>query len=110
MRLFLRLAVLVPVLVFLPLVGAQNAKTDKKPDKPAFDEAKIRTTLINSKDGYIQGKLKAYDLEEKTFEVLYVHQIKTPNPEGRKKLADHHEPADPVLCKQELHLDALAVP
>jgi hypothetical protein len=86
MQRFLRLAVLIPTLTFLPVVAAQNAKTDKNA-KPAFDETKVRSSLVNNKDGVIQGKLTMYDLEKKEFTVQYVHQIKTPNKEGQKKLA-----------------------
>ena len=84
MRFFLRLAVLVPALLLLPFVEAQN--TDKDKDKPAVDETKIRAGLVNGKDGYIQGKLMAYDLEKKEFTVQYVHQTKKANPAGQKKL------------------------
>jgi hypothetical protein len=87
MQRFLRLVVLIPTLAFLPVVAAQNAKTDKKDTKPVFDEARVRSSLVNNKDGIVQGKLTMYDLEKKEFTVQYVHQIKTPNKEGQKKLA-----------------------
>lgn len=86
MRFFVRLAVLLPALLLLPVVEAQNAKTDKDKDKPAVDEAKIRAGLLSGKDGYIQGKLMAYDLDKKEFTVQYVHQTKKANPAGQKKL------------------------
>jgi len=86
MRLFCRLAVLLPALFVLPVLEAQTAKTDKDKDKPAFDEAKIRAGLVNGKDGYVQGKLMAYDLDKKEFSVQYVHQTKKANPAGQKKL------------------------
>jgi hypothetical protein len=86
MRLFCRLAVLLPALFVLPVLEAQTAKTDKDKDKPAFDEAKIRAGLVNGKDGYVQGKLTAYDLDKKEFSVQYVHQTKKANPAGQKKL------------------------
>jgi hypothetical protein len=84
---FLRLAVLIPAIAFLPMVAAQNAKTDKdKADKPAFDEVKVRASVLNGKDGYVQGKLKMYDLDKREFTIQYDYQIKKANPEGQKKL------------------------
>jgi hypothetical protein len=78
MQRLLRLAVLLPTLALLPVAGlAQNAK------KTEFDETKVRTAQLNGT--FIQGKLAAHDDEKWEFTVVYVHQVKTPNLDNRKK-------------------------
>jgi hypothetical protein len=83
MRSAFRLAMLVPALLLLPPLAAQN---DTK--KSTYDEDVVRTKLVGST--YIDGKLTVVEAEgeEPHFTVQYVHQIKTANKEGQKKLAE----------------------
>lgn len=82
MRSVLRLAVLIPTLLILSPLAAQN-----ETKKAKFDEDLVRTKLVAGT--YIDGKLTVVEAEGEAphFVVQYVHQIKTANKEGQKKLA-----------------------
>jgi len=81
MQRFVRLAVLVPALVVLPMAVGQTAKVE-----PKIDEAAITAKAIAS--GTVQGKLTAYNIEgaEKKFTIQYAHQTKKLNPAVQKQV------------------------
>lgn len=81
MQRFLRLAVLIPTFVVLPMAGGQTAK-----EEPKIDEAAIKAKAVGS--GTVQGKLKSYDIDgaEKKFVVTYAHQTKKLNPAVQKQV------------------------
>jgi hypothetical protein len=84
MRASLRLAVLVPALLCLPLLALGQPGADKG-DKGAIDESKIRKKMLDGK--YLEGVISDADLdgEEKTMTIKAEWEVKKANPEGQKR-------------------------
>jgi hypothetical protein len=109
MQRLLRMAILLPSLALLPMLAVAQDTKDTKKDAAALEELKLRAKVL--KDGaYIQGKLTAYDNDERKFTVQYVYQKKAtrPNPEVQKeiqKLAAEYRQA--IIAKDKKKVDAI---
>jgi hypothetical protein len=84
MRASLKLAVLLPALICLPLLALGQGAADKG-DKGAMDEAKTRKKMLDGK--YLQGVfVDVSDEGDDKIAVLKAeYEIKKANPEGQKK-------------------------